>query len=371
MDTFDVPGLDISVLTSPKEKTSPSQETSVTQGSQFPIKESERSETQDSTNAEEIDPNTGKPKESKGAEKKPLNFEKPRIETRDDESQPAETNAQAESPVKAIAKFLKEKGVADYTDEEFKDEDDFISEIYTKSVTKGVESYKDSLPEEIKTLVSLYEDGVPIGALLEKEREIFEYSQVKPETLKDNKELQKTLVHNFYVEMGWEQGEVTEKLQELEDSGILEKEATRALTKMTALQTQQKQDLIATAQRQKVEKETRYKEQVTRLQDTLKSTKEFIPGVTLTELDKKAVFEGITKFANGKNKVMEFMDKPENYMLISYIANALKGDWSKIKKTATTQAINGIKDTINAQPQKSVFSGVNTNIMKNSLNYKF
>lgn len=364
MDTsFEVPGLDISVLTNPKEKTTPSQETSATQGSVFPIRESSMPQSTDS--AEEIDPATGKPK----TEKKPLPItDRPSIEVRDDETQGTTEQTQAESHVKTIAQFLKEKAGAEYTDEEFRDEDDFISEIYTKSVSKANEEYKNSLPEEIKNLVSLYEEGVPIGALLEKEREIFEYSQVKPEALKENKELQKTLVHNFYAEMGWEPGEINEKLQELEDSGILEKESTRALTKLTNLQHQQKQDLIASAQRDKVEKETKYREQVARLQDTLKNTKEFIPGVSLTEIDKKAVFEGITKFANGKNKVMEFLDKPENYMLVSYIANALKGDFSKLKKTATTQAINGIKETINSQPvNKSAFSGINTDIIKKAL----
>lgn len=362
MDTFEVPGLDIAELLKPRETTAPSQDTSTTQGGVFPIRDSFEVQIPDSS--QEIDPSTGKPK----AEKKPLNFEKPTIAVRGEEVATTDTAADTQvSPIKAVAEFLKSKGTIEYTEEEFKDEDDFIAEQYTKSVAKANEAYKDSIPAEIKSLINLYEEGVPIGALLEKEREIFEYSQVKPEGLKDNKELQKTLVHNFYAEMGWEAGEITEKLQELEDSGVLEKESTRALTKLTNLQLQQKQDLIATAQRNKAEKEVKYKEQVSRLQEQLKTTKEFFPGIALTEIDKKAVFEGITKFNGGKNKVMEFLDKPENYMLVSYIANALKGDFSKLKKTATTQAINGIKETIAATPAKSAFSGINTSIIKNAL----
>jgi hypothetical protein len=369
--------LDVSVLTSPKQKTTPSQDTSVTQGAQFPIR--------DNTPDEEEDPNpvaSAKPVDSdpkpdtpaKPVEKKPLNVDdKPRIEVRDEEedgnNQDPNAPEQAESPVKAIAEYLKAQGVVDYSDEEFKDEDNFIADTVAKSITKGVDTWKDSLPEEVKQIITNYQEGVNIPDLIEKEREILEYGNINPDSLKDSKELQKTLIHNLYAEQGWNQEDITEKLQELEDSGILEKEANRSLTKLKAFAEQQKQDMIATARQQKQDGETRYKEQIAKLQTNLKDKKEFIAGLNTNELEKKVVFDGITKFDNtGKNAVMKFMDNPENYMLVSYIANVLKGDFSKVKTAAKTGAIQDIKKTIDSTPKKSAFSGINTSIMKKSLN---
>jgi len=363
MDIIDIQGLDITALTNPKKDTDPANQTSAKTGSIFPVRDTVLEDPPVSADpakpADPADPTV---------KKDPIDpFKRNTIEVRDEEGDPAGQVAQADSPVKAIAGFLKEKGVIDFADEELRDEDDFISEAVSKSISKGVEEYKNSLPEEIKNLVNLYEDGVPLGALLEKEREIFEYSQVDPEKIKDNKELQKTLVNNFYAEMGWDPKEIVEKIQELEDSALLEKEATRGLTRLVAIQKQHKADIIAQTQAERKQQEVRYKEQIEKLNTTLKNTKEFIAGIPVTEADRKAVFEGITKFTNGKNKVMEFLEKSENYILVSYVANALKGDLSKLKKVATTQAVQGIEGTVNSVPKRSAFSGVDTSIIKKAM----
>jgi hypothetical protein len=370
MDPFELPGLDISALLN-KTAPDPSNQTSAVQGTQFQVRDTSVFEEVQQTDSKAPE-KTEKTEKTAEAQKQSISAAlHNQIAERDEEEAevPAENNTDS-SPVKALASFLKEKGIIEYTDEELRDEDDFISESVQKTISKQVDEYKNSLPEEIKQLVELYEDGVPLGALLEKEREIFEYSQVDITKIKDNINLQKTLVNNFYSEIGESSEEIKERIQEFEDSGILEKEATRALNKLKIIQEQQKQDIIAQTQQQKKMREDRYREQLTRLQDTLKNTKEFIPGIATNEAEKKAVFEGITKFSNGKNKVMEFMDKPENYVLISYIANALKGDFSKLKKATTTQALNDIKSTISSTPKKSVFSGVDQTILKKIANQK-
>ncbi len=367
MEGIELPGLDLSALLSGKPEKIGVEQTSTQHSGVFPIgggREEQVQETPEEQKARET---------AELGKKKPLNLnEKPSIGIQEEtEEQVEDTTEEAKtSPIKALGEFLKTKGLVDYKDEEFKDEDDFIAEQWTKSRDTAVESWKDSLPEEVKNIITNYQDGVPIGALLNKEREIFEYSQVDPTALKDNTELQKTLVNNYYAEIGWTAADIDEKITELTDTGVLEKEAGRSLNKLLDLSNKQKTELIEKAKYEKTQKESAYKEQVNKLQTTLKDTKEFIPGLPANDAEKKLVLEGITKFdRTGKNKVMEFMEKPENYILISYLANVLKGDFSKVKATAKTAAVGELKKVLSSTPEKkSAFGSVDTSIIRKSLN---
>lgn len=362
---FELPGLDISVLTTAKSTETRETIPATNGADMFPIRD----------NSQGIPEEKEEKIEIKGEKKDLPLFEKPSIDVREDETPTQETTIDSidtvVSPVKAIAEYLKEQGVAEFTDEEFKDDDTFIPELVTKSITKGVTEYKESLDPEIKRLIELKEEGVPLAQYLEHERVAFEYTQVTPDKLKDNTELQKTIVNNYLVEQNWDAGEIEEKLKELEDSGLLEKDASRSLSKLIQIENIKKESLVEQNKTQKAQSAAKYQEQLNKLNDTLKNTKEFIPGLTTNETEKKLVFEAITKFdKNRMNKVAMDLQNPDNYMKVAYLANVLKWDFSKLKTIATTAATKDIKQTIASTPAKSKFSGVDLSILKKAALFK-
>ncbi len=282
-----------------------------------------------------------------------------------------------DSPIKAIASFLKEKGAIDYTDEEFQDNDNFIADTVNKTIekksTEGINNYKESLPEEIKKLIDNYEDGVPLAQLLESEQRIFEVSSISVDRLKEDSRLQEDVVSSYMANTGWTQAEITERIKELQDSGFMEKEATRSLGKLVQFEKDQKQTLITQAQQEKVANQTKQKEQITKLQKDINEKKEFFKDVPTNEVEKKAVFEAITKGdKQGRNKVTQMLSDPETYIKVAYFLEVMKGDISKLKTVATTQVVNGVKKTLDAQvkSEPSRFGKTNLSTIQNFLKSK-
>ena len=190
--------------------------------------------------------------------------EEQEVETTEDQVDGGENKNTQESIVKILASALKEKGVIDYSDEEFKDEDDFIPEVVGKSITKGVQEYKDNLPEEIKTLINNYEDGVPLAQLLESEQRIFEISSIQPEKIKEDSRLQEDIVASYMANTGWTQSEIDERVKELQDAGLMEKEALRSHTKLVQIEKDHKQNMVLEAGKKKQEQREREVEQLIR-----------------------------------------------------------------------------------------------------------
>lgn len=308
-------------------------------------------------------------------EDEPDPTKKKKPELLDDEEQEEEDPEKpVKSPIKLIAELLKEKAGVEYKDEEFEDSDDFISNIVSQTTDKKsdakVEAYKESLPESIKHLIENYEDGVPLGALLEREQAEFAYSSVTPEQL-EKPATQQAIVSNYLTEIGWNDTEITDHVKSLEDAGLLEKNAKLYLGKLVTIQKQAKEALFEETKQNKIKVQKQREEQSALLNTTIKDTKEFIEGITTNDLEKKAVFESITKLnKNGQNKISEFLSDPKNYIKMAYIVGVLKGDFTKLKTVAKTSAVREIKETLDAPRKESRFNSVDIKAMERYLKTK-
>jgi hypothetical protein len=286
-------------------------------------------------------------------------------------------NSTEESPVKVIASFLKEKGVAEFTDEEFRDDDEFIAETVNKTIekksTEGIQAYKDTLPEEIKALIENYEEGVPLGQLLEFEQKAFELSTITAEKLKEDSRLQEEIVEAHMLATGWNKEETNERIKELQDAGIMEKESIRSLAKLTQLEKANKENTIRQAQEKRKADAAKYQEQVAQLQKTITSKKEFFENLPTNDTEKKAVFEAITKYdKTGRNKISQLLADPEMYIKTAYFLEVLKGDLTKLKKAATTDVVKNTKKILDGTPVKtdSRFGSKDLSILKGFLKNK-
>lgn len=278
-----------------------------------------------------------------------------------------------DSVVKLLASALKEKGLVDYNDEEFRDEDDFIPEVFEKAKTKAVEDkineYKESLPEEIKSLISNYEDGVPLGQLLESEQRIFEVSSISQEKIKEDSRLQEDIVASYMSNTGWTQTEIDERIKELQDAGLMEKEALRSHTKLIQFEKEQKQAAIIQAQQKKQETIAKQKEQIDSLKKTIFDKKEFFSNVPTNDIEKKTVFEAITKGdKHGRNEITQLLSDPENYIKVAYFLKVLKGDLGKLKTVAKNEVLSTTKKKLETPVrQESRFGKADISTIKNFL----
>jgi len=363
-DLFDdIPALDISVLTEKKE-TDTNDKTGEAKNSKDSkdSKESKDTKTEDTPRGLfDVDD-----KETVGIREEDTEDTKNTSEGGEGEE------GENESPIKLLSSFLKEKGAIDYTDEEFSDNDEFIPEQVNKTIekkaTEGIQEYKDSLPEEIKQLIDNYEDGVPLGQLLESEQKTFELSSITEDKLSQDSRLQEEIVEADLLRQGWTKDETNERIRELQDAGIMEKWANKSLGKLLQLERDNKEAAIRQVQEKKKADAAHYNEQINNLQNTIKDTKEFFEGVSTNDIEKKSVFEAITKYdKTGRNKISQLLADPKNYIKVAYFLEVMKGDISKLKTAAKTAAIKDTKKTIDSPVKTSRFGGKDLSVIKNFL----
>ena len=376
MDFFEnMPDLDISLLTKGKtdvdtKNTKTTQVTDTTDNADV-------TNTTDNTNKDKSVRDTSA---SKGSLSNPFASDDTDEDndTESTDSKPVDTQVDTtdESPIKLLASFLKEKGAIDFTDEEFADNDEFIPEQVTKTIekkaTEGVQAYKEALPEEIKALIENYEEGVPLGQLLEFEQKSFELSTITADKLKEDSKLQEEIVEAHMLATGWSKEETNERIKEMQDAGIMEANALRSLTKLSQIEKVNKENTIKEAQERKKADTAKYQAQVDQLNTTIKGKKEFFEGLVTNDAEKKQVFDAITKYdKTGRNKISQLLADPETYIKTAYFLEVLKGDISKLKKVATTQAINTTKKTLDTPIKTdSRFNGKDLSLIKRFLKTK-
>ena len=270
-----------------------------------------------------------------------------------------------ESPLKEFAKMLGEKGIIDFTDEDFEDNDDYIIKKTNDRISAGIEEYKASIPDEIKYLIENYEEGVPVGKLIANLVKDSNYSDITVDKLEENEGMQKKILTELLEYNGDSNEEITEKLDDYESSGILFKESKRALNKLNTIREATKAREIEDAKQEKKQREDNYKAWLNNLNTTISKKTEILPGLTLSDNDKKKIFDSITKpigkDANGNfiNAVQKArMDDPDFDLKVAYFATIKNWDISSIKVVGKKEAVSSLKKAIETQGKSGSLSTV-------------
>lgn len=269
------------------------------------------------------------------------------------------------NPINIFASMLAESGLIDYDESEEYDESKLVEAVENKIVSE-IEAYKESLPSVIKDLINNYEEGVPLKELLEKEKSIEEYKSIDIDSVEDDENLQKKLVRDLLSKTGFDKDEIEERINDYEDSGILEKEAKRALNKLITLEEKEKEEFIKAQKEEFRLREQRYNEYITNLKNTIEKSEEFIPGLKVTKEEKRKLIEGIFKTdKNGKNAIVKARENDPNFDLkVAYAALILNWDFSKIEQKATTKATKKLAEAIKASDklQKGISKKSNSSV---------
>jgi hypothetical protein len=316
------------------------------------------------------------------------------IELRGDDTDDSQVvgDEQDENTADDMWKSFASAGVIELSDDELEDKETtrdlewFASKAQEKinsGVEEAVETYKESLPEEVKYLLDNYDAGVSITDLIKADTAIMEYSTIDTEKLEDNTSLQKKLLSDHFALQGETPEDIVELVEDAEAAGLLEKQSKRALSKLTKHQKIQKDNLVKRQKEAEVENRNKYNTMLKTLKTSIDDKEEIIPGIELNDKQRKELFNGITKFdKEGKNEVMRVREaNPDFDLVVAYLATSLnkggKIDWDKLTTVATTKATKGLKDQALKGDKRASgkrggsLKGLDVNIMRNALkNFK-
>jgi hypothetical protein len=243
-----------------------------------------------------------------------------------------------------------------------------LSEISVQTqIEQGIESYKQSLTEQDRALYEAKEKGVPIDAYGQAKTGYDKYSKINIEDLKENEKLQEEVVTKVLELRGFSKEEIKEEIDGYKTLENLAEKAAKALPILPKTFKKKMTDLEEGAKAAQEAEKDRIRQGVARMKQLVDNTPEIIPGIKLTkparEKIMKSMIEPIARDAEGRplNPVMATRNRnPELFEMMLHYYHDLgifninedgvaKPDFSKIAKTATTEATDKLRSVFESK----------------------
>ncbi len=216
-----------------------------------------------------------------------------------EESEDSSNESKDSTIYKTLSELLKEEGIVD----EVFDNKESLFNYFKSAAENEIKEWKNSLPQEITSIIENYEEGVPFDELLSITSNQIRLDSINDEVLSENLELQKNLVRNFYLNKGFNESKIEKMISKSLELDELEEEATEALSELKELEAQRLEELRERTKQEQEEQRLAYEQTINDLNTTIKETKEIIPGIKLDDKAKKELFNMITKPASQKDGV--------------------------------------------------------------------
>ena len=293
------------------------------------------------------------------------------IEIEDQGSPVVTPDTTENSPLRVFAEMQREKGLIDFKDEEYEDNEEFLLSKVKGSIDSGVNEYKDNLPPEIKYLVDNYEEGVPLHDLINLSSQQQEYESIPAQAIQKDQELQRALVRDLLYRGGWDQDKINAKVQRYVDSGVLEAEAMDAHSSLMQIQKREKENYVKQVKADNAKKVEMHNQWLSDLEKHITDKEEVISGISITPKQRKELYSNITRVdKDGKNAIMKAREAdPEFDLKVAYMATILNWDLSALKRTSKTKATRSLVNSLSSRrPSNKVENDiVDFGIMKKSL----
>ena len=226
-----------------------------------------------------------------------------------------------------------------------------------------VEDWIEKMPDDLKYLIDNYKEGVPFDQLLQVASQKQSYSSIKEEELDDESKATKVMSY-FYSEKGFSPDEIEEQIAILKHGEKLTDTAKSTLPKVNSM-VQQKEIQIKEAEKQRKEFEIKraneYNEQFKSL---IKITDEIIPGIKITDVEKKQIFETTIPDRTGKSRLQKMweedglgMQQKMNYYTSIGLFDK-KPNVSKIISVLEGKAKGAAFDTIRGNESKNKLTSI-------------
>ena len=217
-----------------------------------------------------------------------------------------------ESPVYLHAAALQEHGVLPNFDLKSLDGlepeegilkiNEHIQKQIEESIQEGVEEYKSSIGEKARQFIDDLEKGIPFDALADNYTLEERYGSITPKVLENDPELQKQVYSDLLSLKGFSEPKIKKMIAIAEEKEELLEESVDGLKEIQNTIDDDRKQARLQAESEKRDREKRNAETKTLIQNTIKSTKEIIPGVEINEDDRKELVRMLTVPVNFTNK---------------------------------------------------------------------
>lgn len=297
----------------------------------------EEEEEEDDDSLEKEETKTSKKEEAK---KDLENKEEENVENEEDIEEDDDN-----SPFLTFAKFLDENGIADYDEENFEDSEAGLLAMVDKSVEKGVKAYKDNIPEDAKKFLEYLEAGGDPKQYVENSQSIPNYRGLSDDML-TKESVQKALVTDWMRLQGYSEEEISESLQDYEESGILEKQAKRIHPKLVGKQKEYEDNILNTQKEEHQKQIEAHKEYIEGIKKSIDSAED-IAGIPITKKAKDEFFKYVTESnKEGKTKLLQDIEADPDAQLKMAWFMYNKFDFSKIETKAKTKVSSKLRDNL-------------------------
>lgn len=248
--------------------------------------------------------------------------ETPKAETEEEvkkttSTEATETTTSEDSSLKVFASWLGDKGLVDYDEETFEDSEDGLKKLMSSTVEKEVEKYKQSLPEDVHKLVEFVEAGGDPKQFMDLYYNQSSWADFKLEDEADSK----VVLKEYLKAQGEDEEEINETLDTYEVSGILEKKAKAALTKLQNAEKTYQEQLVEVQKKYDADQKVLVKKQYEDFKAELYA-KEEIQGFKLTPKTKDKLWDFIMKpDKTGKTELQKHNETNKNaQFMYAYLA---------------------------------------------------
>jgi|TARA_R100000093_G_C1935989_1_gene70370 hypothetical protein len=213
----------------------------------------------------------------------------PNVESKEEQSEESDENEFA-----IFAKLLAEKDLIDL-DEDFTPSEGGLVEAFEKTVEarvqEEIDSFQGTLPHEGKELLNHLMNGGSVSNF----QAVYSAPDLGTLDVTGEKASNQKYVLQEYMRLrGDSEEEIRETLEDYEDLGKLEKQATRAKTRLEQYYAQQKSQLAEKTKQEATERETKRQEVITDISDTISNSTE-VKGFPLTRKNKKDLLTYMTQ----------------------------------------------------------------------------
>lgn len=273
------------------------------------------------------------------------------------------------SSLTPYAKYLVDEGVLSNLDiDTFDGTPEALLGAMRGQIDGGIEQYKSELPEDVKTLIERYEEGVPFNQILDIQSDKIKYESIKDSELEGNEELQKNLLRDLYSKKtSFSADKINKLIQRSEDLSELEEEAKGAKLELIDLQEELSKEAGRQATLNAQAEQDRQIASRQLLDTTLSDLNEIIPNVKVTQILKDKIKANLTtpvgKDANGNilNKIGKFRaEDPIGFELkLNYIFEVTNQftDWSIFGKTGKKSVLTELENASRALGDRRKGSG--------------
>lgn len=209
-----------------------------------------------------------------------------------------------ESPVYLHAAALQEEGVLpDFDLDTLKDKDpgEAILEInkhiqsqIETSIKEGLDEYKNGLGQKAQEFIESLEKGVPFEELADNYTLEQRFSGIDEKTLQDNEELQEAVYRDYLAIKGFSDSRIERLVTSAKEKDQLLDESKDSLGEIDQMILDERKQAEKDAEARKKEAEKRRNETTEKIKTTINSVKEILPGMEVSEAEKKKLLKDLT-----------------------------------------------------------------------------